>query len=443
MKTIGKYQILSQLGSSATGTTYRVRVGSIGVDMALKVLASSATLTADLKDEFCRDLTAFGELQHPHLVKVRDVGEVDSAIYVVTGLLSGVDLRTHLDEQRVILLPRKLELMAQVCDGLAAAHSKGIAHGNIKPSNIFIAGADAQILDFGSGRWLCLILEAGARPENLFPNYFAPEQILGEPFDARSDVFSTALVLHEWLTGKYPFQVPASILPREIVHTELGSVRKAAPEIPETLDALICRGLKKNREQRVQTAAEFANGLRRVIRELEGGPATVETPSPAAIPTPPLAPPPAAVKPGSPDLLRRVLIYSIAAVLVLFAVLALLARQSMRASQNNKPNAAASTRRIEKLTPANSAPQAESIVPEAQPAAAGPSPAQRAADAPPIPAVDETALLRQVNSAWEAGAYARAMHLVNQILTSNPDNAAARSWKKKIRTAQLAEESMK
>jgi hypothetical protein len=243
--------------------------------------------------------------------------------------------------------------------------------------------------------------------------------------------------------------VQSGLIPREIVHTQLESLRKAAPEIPEALDQLLAGALTKDRERRVQTAAELANGLRRVIRILEEGSVTVQRPSPAVIPTPPALPAPVVVTPpvvqagSSSTLLRSVLIYSIAGVLVVFAVLALLARQSMRASQNNKPDAVASTLRIEKLTPANSVPQAKPIVPEAQSAAVIPAPAPGVAVAPPTPTLDETALLTQVNSAWETGAYTRAMRLVNQILTVNPYSAAARSWKKKIRTAQLAEESMK
>jgi len=230
MKTIGKYQILEEIGSSAAGKTYRVRDSLRKTELAVKVLDSSATLTTELREEFCGDLAACAELRHPHLAKTQDVGEVDAALYVATELIAGADLRTHFEEHRELPLIRKLELMAGGCEGIAAAHSKGITHGNIKPSNIIIsAGGAAQILDFGTGRWLCLTLSAGARPEKLYPNYFAPEQILGQPFDARSDVFSIALVLYEWLTGKYPFQVAASLIPREIVHAEFEPLRKCAP----------------------------------------------------------------------------------------------------------------------------------------------------------------------------------------------------------------------
>jgi serine/threonine protein kinase len=464
MKTIGKYQILGEIGCSAAGKTYRVCDSLRKTELAVKVLDSSSTLTVELKDEFCRDLAACGELRHPNLARTQDVGEVDAALYIATELLAGADLCTYLEEHRVITLARKLELMAQVCDGIAAAHSKGITHGNIKPANIFItADGAAQILDFGTGRWLCLTLSAGARPEKLFPNYFAPEQILGQPFDARSDIFSAALVLYEWLTGKYPFQVAAGLIPREIVHTELEPLRSATPEIPEALERLVARALKKDREQRVQTAAEFADGLRGIIRQLgvEHAIAALPVP-PTATPLPPPIPPPAplplpavispavapaAVAPAtsapvarravrSSLFRKRVIVYSIAAVLAICAFVTLLSRPSARASQNKRPIPAASVRTIEPAT------EPKAPTPTQPPVAtttATPSAAATSLAAAP----DEAALLAQVKSAWQVGAYTRGMRLVNQILAANPDSAEAKLWKKKIRDAEYAEEEMK
>ncbi len=117
--------------------------------------------------------------------------------------LNGVDLRWHID-RRILSLADKIELMVQVCGALAFAHSKGVAHGDIKPGNIFVTGKDATVLDFGIGKCLASIVEAGARPAALLPNYLAPEQVLGKPFKAKSDVFSVAVVLYELLV-KYPF----------------------------------------------------------------------------------------------------------------------------------------------------------------------------------------------------------------------------------------------
>jgi serine/threonine protein kinase len=454
MKTIGKYQILEEIGSSAAGKTYRACDSLRKTELAVKVLDSSASLTVELKDEFCRDLAACAELRHPNLVKTQDVGEVDAALYVAAELLAGTDLRTYLEEHRGIPLTRKLELMSQVCDGIAAAHSKGITHGNIKPGNIFITvDGTAQILDFGTGRWLCLTLSVGARPEKLFPNYFAPEQILGQPFDARSDVFSIALVLYEWLTGKYPFQVSAGLIPREIVHAELEPLRNAAPEIPEALEQLVARALKKDREQRVQTAAEFADGLRKTIRQLEAERAVAALPVPAiAAPLPPPIPPPAPppkpavispqVAPVAPPAVRsslfrkRLIVYSIAAVLALCAFVTFLSRPSARASQGKRPIPAASVRTTEPATQ----PKASLPAPSTIPTKTAPPPAA----VPPVTSTpDEAALLAQVKSAWQVGAYTRGMRLVNQILAANPDSVEAKLWKKKIRSAQDAEEEMK
>jgi serine/threonine protein kinase len=453
MKTIGKYQILGEIGCSAAGQTYRACDNLRKTELALKVLDSSASVTAELKSEFCRDLAACAGLQHPHLATIWDAGEVDAALYIATELRAGVDLRAQLEEHRVIPLARKLELIAQVCDGLAAAHSKGFAHGNIKPGNIFIdAGGDAQLLDFGTGRWLWLILSAGARPEKLFPNYFAPEQVLGQPFDARSDVFSIALVLCEWLTGRYPFQVPAGLIPREIVHAELESLRKTTPELPEALEQLVARALKKDREQRLQTANEFADGLRGIIRQMEAERAVPAGPVPViASPSPPPIPPPApliqptvvtaAVAPvvaqpsRSSSFRKRLIVYSIAAILTICAFLALLSRQSARASQSKRPAPSPSLRTSEPVTHFKPVPPAQPnvVTTIATPTAV-----------PTLnPTVDETALLGQIKSAWQVGAYTRATRLVNQILTENPASAEARMWKKKIRSSQDAEEEMK
>jgi serine/threonine protein kinase len=496
MKTIGKYQILKEIGCSTAGKTYIAFDNLRKHELALKVLESSAMVTAELKDEFCRDLTACVELQHAHLAKIRDVGEVDAVLYIARDLLAGADLRAQLEEQRVIPLARKLELMAQVCDGLAAAHLKGIAHGNIKPGNLFIAAnGDAEVLDFGTGRWLWLILSAGARPEKLYPNYFAPEQILGQPFDARSDVFSTALVMYEWLTGKYPFPVPAGLIPREIVHTELEPLRKTTLDIPEGLSQLVTRALNKDREQRVQTAAEFGDGLRGIIRQLEAENAAAAPHIPVvAAPTPPIPLPPAlpqptaatapppqpavatpslpqprvttaplplptvtkvplprrtfetvppVAQPGRSTLFRkRLIVYSIAGVLALFAFWTLLSRQNIRASQGKLPAPAASVRKIDPVSSAKPALQAKAVTPlPVKPTVVTTGTA--AVVAPVNPAVEETALLAQVKSAWQAGAYTRATRLVNQILASNPDSAEARLWKKRIRSSQDAEEDMK
>jgi serine/threonine protein kinase len=505
MKAIGKYQIIDEIGTGAAGTTYRVRDTASEREFALKVLYSSPTASAETKDQFCRSLASYAELRHPHIAKVQDMGEADGALYVATELLNGIDLRRHFDERRVWPLEVKLEFIAAVADALTVPHSKGIAHGNLKPGNIFIVGGkNARILDFGSGKWLEVILAAGVKPSALLPNYLAPEQILGEPFDTRSDLFSVAVILYELLAGQYPFQADANLITREIVHSEPEPLLKVDPLIPEELDRLVARALAKNRDQRLQSAAEFAAGLNNIaqkLRDIRTAPEPVTTvytvpvttpaapvapaiqkpslivPAPKppaevasahapAMVTPPPVPPPApapgpvtatpalaAIKAAAQEnpkkaisganvalLRKRIIPIAIAALLAIGIFGTLLSRQNSQASQ---PKSDASAVQVAPSAPIPPAPVSVSVQPVevAQPQPTPQTPAASpVVEIKPAPGV----ILRgQVRSLWEAGKYAQALGLVEAILAENPTHADARAWKKKIRAAQEAEAAIK
>ncbi len=283
MKSIGKYQVIEQLGASAAGTTYKVRDSFRNREFALKLLQSVPGLSAATKEKFCAYLGSCSELVHRHVVKVQDLGEVEEGLFIVSELRTGMDLDRFMQENRELPLGQKLALVAQVAEGLAFAHSREIAHGDLKPSNIFVDGArDITILDFGTAQWLAALLEAGSRPEGLVVNYLAPEQILGQPFDPRSDIFALGLILYEFASGKYPFSAAPGLMPREIVHSEAEPLGKVDPQIPEELDQLVQRALKKDPAERLQTAEEFAAGLYVAAQELRRRaalPAPAESPA--------------------------------------------------------------------------------------------------------------------------------------------------------------------
>ena len=482
MNTFGKYQVLDELGTGAAGITYRARDPFRNRELALKVLHASATTNPDLKEK----LAAAAELRHSHIAGVCDLGEVDGAIYIATELLAGDGLDRHFRERRVLPLPQKLKLIAQVSEALTYAHSKGVAHGNLKPSNIFVVGKDAKILDFG-------LAGAVASP---FPNYLAPEQVLGQPFDARSDVFSCAVVLYELLVDTYPFQGPAGLIPRQIVHSEPAPLRSLDPRIPDELEQLLAHALKKSPQHRLETADQFASALYTIARDFQNGrpsrpapkpiqpapaqpPAAPEPPIDSELPTAfarpapatesaptaiPVAPAPSpspsvsyvAVHPPFPVPIpreapvtaapvpatqkrkfrrARVIAYASAAVLTICIVVSLLSRQSIRASQTI--HAPAASPKISLPTGTRS-----------QAAASSPSASPDARDTlDPKPAYDQASLdrssLDQVKSLWESGRYGQATELVNAILAANPANTEARAWRKKIRAAQQAEAGMK
>ena len=484
MTSIGKYKLLDEMGVGAVGTTYRASDNFRNREMVLKVLNPAIIGSPELRDQICRDLSASAELRHPHIVKVRDLGEVDGAIYIAIELLNGVDLRWHID-RRILSLADKIDLMVQVCGALAFAHSKGVAHGNIKPGNIFVTGKDATILDFGIGKCLASIVEAGGRPGALFPNYLAPEQILGKPFKAKSDVFSVAVVLYE-LLAKYPFPADANLITREIVHTTPEPLRKLDSEIPVELEQLMIRALEKDPEKRLERADEFAAGLYLISQKLRGpGAAPVAvapeppvelappafaptfasaTPPPVAAPvvTAPVAEPAPSVTPASsvtptppkvaPHVSKgtapapqpkgsktRWIPYAIAAVLTFCISLTFLSRQSMHASQSQAPAPVVAVQQpsAPAVQPQVAAPPPQTPAPVA---AAEVLPANESA---PVKPSEEQVLLGQVKALWASGKYAQALEKVDDLLAAHPDHMEGRIWKKKIRSAQEAEAAMK
>lgn len=539
MKTIGKYQVADEIGRSPAGVTCLARDPFRNREYALKVLSPLAALSAASKEQLYHDLTISWDLSHRHIAKVQDVGELEGGVYIATELLSGSSLYNFLSTNTVGI-GEKLGLLAQVCEALACAHSQGIAHGNMKPGNIFVTDSrNAAILDFGTGTWQTLLLSSGVRLNGLLPNYLAPEQILGQPFDGRSDIFAVGVILYEALRGQYPFQAPAGLLPREIVHAEPEPLRQWNAQIPAELEEIVARAIKKDPKDRFQTADELAANLFVLAQHLrreppapppptridepvvetasaaapveavesepapvleQSEPITVETvpPPPAPDPEPEpilaptaFAPPPvtttppppsqAAVSPAPvsvaapPPLVvepaisapptrvagtalwqpssappakpktagsRRLVTFTIGAVMALSMVGVIVVRQNQGApSVAQHGSAEAATTPTRSPEPPASIPDREKPAPfEAAPAKAPEPPAA----AQPVPQLDPGQVLRsQVKPLWEAGQYAQAMRLVDDVLTQSPANAEARDWKKKIRAAQEAEAEVK
>ena len=269
MKSIGKYQVIEEVGGSPAGKTYRARDAFRNREFAVKILETVPSLSAEAKEQFCGHLASCAELTHRHIAKIHDLGEVEEGIFVAAEWRSGLDLRQFMQENPDLPLDQKLALIAQVAEGLAFAQSRGIAHGNLKPSNIFVdAARDVSILNFGIAKWLGALLEAGRRPDGLVANYLAPEQVLGQPFTERSDIFALGLMLYEFASGKYPFSADPGVIPREIVHSEPTPLRRLDAKVPEQLEQLVTRALKKDPAQRLQTAEEFASGLYLAAQQL-------------------------------------------------------------------------------------------------------------------------------------------------------------------------------
>src|SRR5947208_15725660 len=201
MEKLGRYEILETLGTGSMGVVYRARDTLLYREIALKTIGTGPTVDPEIRERFYREARACAALQHPNIVTVFDLGEAENMAYIVMELLQGEDLKHIIDEKRAIPLDTRMELMVQVCEALAHAHQSRVIHRDIKPSNIFIEkGNRAKVLDFGIARLPRSKLTIVGRVLGT-PNYMAPEQILGQGCDARSDLFALAVVFFEFVTG--------------------------------------------------------------------------------------------------------------------------------------------------------------------------------------------------------------------------------------------------
>ncbi|MCA1733335.1 MAG: protein kinase, partial [Acidobacteria bacterium] len=255
-----------------------------GFAVALKFLPEHVADGVALQ-RFRREAEAASGLNHPHICTIHDIGEHEGRPYIVMEKLEGETLRNVIGG-RPLPLERLLAIGSEIADALAAAHGAGIVHRDVKPANLFVTKrGDAKLLDFGLAR---LERSAGdasetdpdgstfVAPEHLtVPGttmgtiaYMSPEQARGEPVDARSDLFSFGAVLYEMATGVPPFRggTPAVIL-EGILNRQPEPPSRLNPAIPPALDQVILAALEKQRELRIQSAAEIRAQLLRLRRD--------------------------------------------------------------------------------------------------------------------------------------------------------------------------------
>ena len=257
---LGKYEILQQLGSGAMGVVYRGRDTVLDREVALKVMRAESQAFPEMSERFNREARACAKLHHQNIVTIYDFGEAESSSYIVMELLDGVDWRTAMKVMTPIPLTLKLDLIAQVCDGLSHAHQSGIVHRDLKPSNFFVhQQKQAKILDFGLVKLSTSVLTRTGMVLGT-PNYMAPEQITGQKCDSRSDLFSAAIVFFEFLTGTHPFQAP--FIPKRIGTGTPDLLCEIDPRMPAALQDVLSRALQRDPDERFQTGQELADSLR-------------------------------------------------------------------------------------------------------------------------------------------------------------------------------------
>ncbi len=274
--SLGPYRVLAPLGAGGMGEVCRARDDRLGRDVAIKVLTAEFAADSDRLRRFEQEARAASALNHPNVLTVFDVGTHEGVPYIVTELLEGETLRERLCRER---LPwrKAVEIAAAIADGLAAAHDKGIVHRDLKPENIFLTrDGRVKILDFGLARLAPASVgesPAIAATETLpgtvlgTVGYMAPEQVRGEPADARSDIFAFGCLLYEMLTGKQAFQRDtAAETMTAILKEPVPDVSLFGPEISAELDRIVAHCLEKNPGERFRSASDLAFDVRALAR---------------------------------------------------------------------------------------------------------------------------------------------------------------------------------
>lgn len=274
LKKIGKYEITGVLGRGGMGVVYRAEDKRIGRLVAIKTLTEGYSGQPEMLERFYREAQA-GILQHPNIVIVYDLGDQDGVPFIVMEHVSGEPLDKLIASGRQLPLIDRLSIIEQVCAALGYAHQRGVIHRDIKPANVIVQpDGHAKIVDFGIARVQKSGAETGlTRTGNVIGtvHYIAPERLKGQPFDGRSDIFSTGVMLYLMLAGRLPFEGEDLTVLQKLVNEPHPPLSTYISNYPPALDAIMDRALAKDPEQRYATAEDFALDLRALGEDLKKG----------------------------------------------------------------------------------------------------------------------------------------------------------------------------
>lgn len=267
------YRLVKKIGEGASGEVFEAEHVELGRKYAVKVLSAAHAAASDSVERFRREARAVARLSHPNLVRLHDFGKsLDGRVFLVMELLDGKPLDVHVEArgERNTALPWReaTRLAIQVARALEAAHDAGLVHRDLKPQNLFLTTeGELKLLDFGVAMALADTADSEKRQKGFAvfgtPEYMAPEQVAGEPVDARCDLYALGCVLYELVTGSRPFEgSPVVVMGKQLRETpEAPRTRTAGRTIPVPIEDVIMKALAKSKEERYPSASAMREAL--------------------------------------------------------------------------------------------------------------------------------------------------------------------------------------
>lgn len=279
-KKIAHFEILEMLGQGGMGIVYKARDTRQDKVVALKVISGSGLPGDEIRRRFDREASVGLKLAHPNIVRIFEVGDDKGEFFISMEFIDGKTLRQLLRENP-LESQRVIDIGITVCEALKKAHEIGIIHRDMKSDNIMLTSqGDVKVMDFGIAKIqdASLLTQEGTVLGTAA--YMSPEQAIGEAVDHRSDIFSLGVVLFEALTGQLPFDAAYELaVIYSIVNEEPLALRELNEDIPEPLEQVIMKAMRKELQHRYQSVDEFAGDLTKVKAFLEGKPGMITTAS--------------------------------------------------------------------------------------------------------------------------------------------------------------------
>ncbi|MBN2125330.1 MAG: protein kinase [Deltaproteobacteria bacterium] len=272
--SVGRYEILGELGKGSMGIVYKALDPKINRMLAIKTIRFSDEFDDDviqeIKERFFREAEIAGQLSHPSIVIIYDVGEDGELTFMAMEFLEGDDLENFITKKNLLPFRQVLDIVASVAGALDYAHKHEVIHRDIKPANIMLLkGGGVKVTDFGIAK---AISSSRTKTGVILgtPNYMSPEQIMGQKIDHRSDIFSLGVLFFQLLTGETPFHGDnLSSLLYQITQVKHPSIRGYNPKIPKVCEQIIDKALAKNPDGRFKTAGELEKYVRLLSSKID------------------------------------------------------------------------------------------------------------------------------------------------------------------------------